>query len=107
MQPDARPLDRCLESVNGPLSALVQRAERIAEVNRALRSWTTEPWVDAIRLVNIRGDTAVFFASSAAALVPLRYRREALLAFLREHAHLDCSKIEMKVKPTRHTFSGV
>jgi hypothetical protein len=85
----------------------LRRAERIAEVNRALRSWIDEPWLADVRLVNIRGDTAVFFVSTAAVLLPLRYLQEPLIAFLRQRTGLAVSKIETKVKPLRHTHSRV
>lgn len=107
MQRDANSLDRCLRSGTGPLQTLMRRAERIAEVNRALRTWIDEPWLDDVRLVNIRGDTAVFFVSTAAVLLPLRYLQEPLITFLRQRAGLTCSKIETKVKPIRHTQARV
>lgn len=103
MHDDARSLLGTLKRQSPQLRSLLDRAAWIAALNRELRQWTREPWFDSIRLVNVRGDTVVLFASSAAALVPLRYRQQALLAFMREHLQLDCVKIETKVKPVVHT----
>lgn len=55
--------------------------------------------MNAVRLVNLRGGVAVLFADNAAALVPLRYRSESLLAFLRGELGLDVKRIEAKVRP--------
>ncbi len=102
MLSDAQSLHQRLQHSDG-FRRLMEQATRIAELNRALRQWTQEPWLDSIRLVNVRDDTVVIYASTAAALVPLRYRQQALLAFLQERFNLNCSKIEAKVKPLFHT----
>lgn len=82
-----------------PLRNLIEQAERIAALDSAMRQWTSEPWFAAIRLANIRGETVVLYASNAAALVPLRYRQQSLLSFIRDHLQVPCSKLETKVKP--------
>lgn len=108
MTDDAQSLLPRLKNRSSALRDLLDRADSIAALDRALRQWTQEPWFDSIRLANVRGDTVVLFASNAAALVPLRYRQQALLAFLRDHLQLPCVKVETKVKPTVHArFSGV
>ena len=96
---DDKPLLDQLRQQQTPLSDLIERAERIASLDKALRQWTSEPWFDAIRLANIRGETVVLYASNAAALVPLRYRQQSLLSFIRDQLQLPCSKLETKVKP--------
>ncbi|SHH22401.1 hypothetical protein SAMN04488068_2951 [Hydrocarboniphaga daqingensis] len=99
MQDDARPLLTQLRAQASPLRDLIGHAERIAALDVALRRWTSEPWFQSIRLANIRGDTAVLFATNAAALVPLRYRQQALLDYMREQLRLPCTKLETKVRP--------
>lgn len=103
MQEEAQPLLPRLRTPGSPLGELLDRAERISALNQALRQWTQEPWFDSIRLVNLRGDTVVLFATNAAALVPLRYRQQALLAFLQERFQLPCVKVTTKVQPLVHT----
>jgi len=99
MASDTPTLHHCLSARPGPLRELFHRAERLAEANRALKLLILEPWVDDVRLVNVRGDTAILFVSNASALVPLRFCQPALLRTLREHLKLSCSKIEVKVRP--------
>ncbi|WP_428309866.1 DciA family protein [Hydrocarboniphaga sp.] len=107
MQNDAPPLLSRLRTQASPLRDLIDHAERISALDQALRQWTPEPWFQAIRLANIRGDTVVLFASNAAALVPLRYRQQALLSYLREHLRIPCTRLETKVKPDVHkTFTA-
>jgi hypothetical protein len=100
---EAKSLLPTLRSQPSSLRGLVERAERVAALDRELRQWTQEPWFDSVRLVNVRGDTAILFASSAAVLVPLRYRQQELLSFIRERLRLPCVKLETKVKPLVHT----
>jgi hypothetical protein len=88
-----------LQGSSDSLGNLIQRAERVSELNRLLKQWTREPWLEAIRLVNVRGTVAVVFADNAAALVPLRYRSESLLRFLRDELGLDVNRIDAKVRP--------
>ena len=84
----------------GELDNLFQVTQRLEALNQALRQWADEPWLDCIRVANLRGDTLVLFADSASALVPLRYRRDALLAFLRDHYGVTATRIEAKVRPS-------
>jgi hypothetical protein len=90
-----------LVNAPGELDSLFQVTQRLEALDRALRQWANEPWLDSIRVANLRGDTLVLFADSASALVPLRYRREALLAFLRDRYGLAATRIEAKVRPGR------
>ena len=100
MHDDAATLIGTLRQQPNPLRDLIERAERLAALDDALRQWTQEPWFQSIRLANIRGDTVVLFASNAAALVPLRYRQQELLNFLRDSLKLSCTRLETKVRPS-------
>lgn len=100
MTDDAKPLDRWLGHQTSSAGVLLARAQRLAEVNRALQTqWASEPWVQSLRVANIRGNTIVIYAQTATAMVPLRYRREALLAFLNQRFGLRCTDIDAKVRP--------
>lgn len=101
---EALSLHSWLRDSPGPLRDLIDRAEHLAELNHAMRKWTQEPWLDSVRIVNVRGDTVVMFATSAAALLPLRFQQQAFLAWLRTELKLACTKIEIKVKPTTSHF---
>ncbi|WP_348819662.1 hypothetical protein [Fontimonas sp. SYSU GA230001] len=78
---------------------VITRAQRLADINRSLRDWCDEPWVHQVRIANIRGDTAVLYASSAPALLRARQRQRALLAWLKTRHLLSCTRIEAKVRP--------
>lgn len=52
-----------------------------------------------IRLANIRGETVVFYSTSAAALTLLRQNQHALLDFLNRDCGLACTRMEAKVRP--------
>lgn len=83
----------------GDIEPLLQRVRRIEALDRALHLWTGEPWLAAIRVANLRGDTLVVFADSASAATALRYRRDDLLDYLRQRHGLAVSRIEAKVRP--------
>jgi hypothetical protein len=100
MTPDARPLQCWLDQQPRNVRELLSRAQRIAEIDRALHEhWAQQPWADTLRIANIRGNTVVVFTSTAAALIPLRYHRKALLGFLKQRYELACTDLEIKVKP--------
>ncbi|AXQ28088.1 DUF721 domain-containing protein [Solimonas sp. K1W22B-7] len=96
---NGKPIGDWLRQQPAELRGLLDRARLIADMNRALPSWSAEPWVALIRVANVRGETLVIHANSAAALVPLRYRSTALLAWLNQRFSLGCTKTEAKVKP--------
>jgi hypothetical protein len=77
----------------------MQRVRRIETLDRALHQWSREPWLSAIRVANLRGDTLVVFSDNAAAATTMRYRREDLLAYLRERHGLAVGRLETKVRP--------
>lgn len=79
---------------------LLTRAQRLTEMNDALQEqWGSEPWMRSIRIANVRGNTLVVYANSATAIVPLRYRSQAMLAFLQQRFALNCLEIDAKVRP--------
>lgn len=86
---------------HGPEAAggLLARTQRLADINRALRDWCDEPWVDHVRVANIRGETVILYASSAPALLRLRHHTRSLLAWLNARYPLRCTRIESKVRP--------
>lgn len=96
---DGKPIGDWLRQQPSELRGLLDRARLLADINRALPSWSAEPWVALIRVANVRGETLVIHARTAAALVPLRYRSTALLAWLNQRFRLGCTKTEAKVKP--------
>lgn len=83
----------------GDFEPLLHRVRRIEALDRALHQWTTEPWLAAIRVANLREDTLVVFADRAANATTLRYRRDDLLAYLRERHGLNVDRLEVKVRP--------
>lgn len=89
---------RLLEQA-GDVETLLQRVRRIETLDRALHQWSTERWLSAIRVANLRGDTLVVFADNAAAATTMRYRREDLLTYLRERHGLEVGRLETKVRP--------
>jgi hypothetical protein len=100
MTADAQPLQLWLNQQPRTVRELLSRAGHLAAINHELQQqWASEPWVQSIRIANIRGNTVVIFAQTAAALVPLRYRKEALLSLLKERFQLACKEIEAKVRP--------
>ncbi|SFF60947.1 hypothetical protein SAMN04488120_11224 [Fontimonas thermophila] len=96
---DARNLQQILSQHPQTLGAVLERAQRLAEINQTLCDWCDEPWVRQLRIANVRGDTVVLYAASAAALIPLRQHRRSLLTWLRTRYRLTCSRIDAKVRP--------
>jgi hypothetical protein len=92
-------LKQWLDSQPRRLNDLLSHAHRLADINRALAQWSTEPWLAQVRVANIREGAVILFSSSAAALVPLRYRSQELLTWLNERFHLGCTRVETKVRP--------
>lgn len=96
---DGKPIGDWLRQQPADVRGLLNRARLIAEMNLALPSWSAEPWVSQIRIANVRDESLIIHTRSAAALVPLRYRQQNLLAWLNTRFQLDCQKIEAKVRP--------
>jgi hypothetical protein len=98
---DGLPLHHWLEAQSRSVHDLLSHAHRLAEINHALqhRQWSDEGWIAQVRVANIRDQTVVLFSASAAALVPLRYRSQELLAWLNQRFGLQCTQLETKVRP--------
>lgn len=100
MPTDPQPLHRWLSHQPKTVRELLGRAQRLAEINQALQEhWQCEPWIHTVRVANVRGTTVVVFAQSAASLIPLRYRKDALISFLRQRFGLSCTELDLKVRP--------
>ncbi len=105
---EPRQLKHVLSQAQEVRGGVLERARRLADINRALREWCDEPWVRQVRLANLRGDTVVLYSASASALVPLRHRSRSLLAWLNTRYHLTCTRIDAKVRPpVAVAFGGV
>lgn len=79
---------------------VLNRGRLLASMNQALKDqWAQEIWIDQIRIANIRGTTLVVFVQTAAALIPLRYKKQALLDFLKREFELRCTELDAKVVP--------
>src|SRR5688572_28936884 len=100
MTADPRRLNHFLGEASPTVSALLVRAQMLERVEQALQEWLGEPWSSSIRVANLRGDSLIVFADSAAALTKLRYSRDDVLAHSRQRLGLDCNSLIMKVKPT-------
>jgi hypothetical protein len=98
-QNEGRSLQQWLSHQPAAVNDLLSRAQRLAQMNQALRQWTGEEWLAQIRVANVRSGTLVLYSSSAAALVPLRYRTQELLDWLNQRFGLACTRLEVKVRP--------
>lgn len=97
MPSDARKLSDWLQS--GLFKQALSRVDQLSRASSALRAFLNEPWSDAVRVASLEGDTAVIYASHASAATLLRFRAEAVLAFVRERLNPDCTQIQIKVQP--------
>lgn len=97
--PDPRSLKHCLLQGGSALDVTLSRARWLADIGQSLSQWTHEPWIKEIRLANIRDETLVLYTASAAAMVPLRHRGDALLAWLNNRHQLRCTRLEIHVRP--------
>ncbi|MGH8455991.1 MAG: hypothetical protein ACRETW_13890 [Stenotrophobium sp.] len=100
MTTEAQVLQCWLQHQPRNVREMLNRAQRIAEIDHALHEhWAHEAWISSLRIANIRGSTVVLFAQTAAALVPLRYRKKALLEFLKQRFAIACNELDIKVRP--------
>ena len=97
--PDPQSFKQCLRQGGKALDATLSRARWLADIGLSLSEWTQDPWIKEIRVANIRDETIVIYAASAAALVPLRHRSHALLAWLNARHQLRCTRIDTRVRP--------
>ncbi|MES0873855.1 hypothetical protein [Sinimarinibacterium thermocellulolyticum] len=103
---DPRPIQQILRQHTSMAGATLARAEQIAGINRSLRDWRDAPWIRDVRIANLRGDTVVVYATSAAALVPLRGLAPSLLTWLQTRYQIACTRIETKVRPAPQRTHG-
>jgi hypothetical protein len=99
MPSDARKLSDWLHRQSGALHRILSHADKLTQVNRAFRDWLREPWADAVRIATLDDPTAVVYAGNAATATLLRFRAEAILAWLREHGNPACTDLQIKVQP--------
>lgn len=79
---------------------ILSRGRILVSINQSLKAhWAHEAWIDQIRVANIRGTTLVVFAQTAAALIPLRYKKQALFNFIQQEFDLPCTELDAKVVP--------
>jgi hypothetical protein len=77
----------------------MERARQLSDINHALRDWCDAPWVQQIRVANIRDQTVILYCASASALVPFRQYSKSLLVWLNSRYRLNCTSVETKVRP--------
>lgn len=99
MPSDARKLSDWLHRQSGALQKVFSQTDRLTHLNRAFRDWLREPWADAVRISTLDDPTVVVFASNAATATLLRFRAEAIVAWLREHGNPACTNLQIKVQP--------
>lgn len=98
MPTDPRKLSDWLRQ-SAPMQQALSHAEQLVRVTAAFREWLREPWSDCVRIAAIDGDTVVIFAAHAAAATVLRFRGEAILAFVRERYNPACSRLQIRIQP--------
>jgi hypothetical protein len=97
-----------MKNVNGLLSGsdalrdLLQKAGALQRINQQVGAYIGKPLNEHVFLANIRNDTAVVMADSAAWLTRVRYLAPQLLMFFQQEPslkNLHVTKIEFKVRP--------
>jgi hypothetical protein len=96
---DPRKLSDWLQRLSGPLQNALSRTERLVQANRAFREWLHEPWATDVRIASFDGDTALLYATHAAAATLLRFRAPSIISFVRERYNPACTDIQIKVQP--------
>ena len=98
-KPEARELGAFLEKPGSSTRTLLARAQRLADIESAMREWAGKPLALSLSIANLREGTLVIYTTSAAALTQVRYRQQELIQFLRERLGLDLHKLEIKNTP--------
>lgn len=98
-QPEPQDLRPLLTQQSLTAGELLKRAQQLADINHALREWCDAPWVQQIRVANIRDRTVILYCANASALVPFRQHSRSLLAWLQTRYGLQCTSVETKVRP--------
>ncbi|MDR3415690.1 MAG: DciA family protein [Nevskia sp.] len=99
-EPDAKGIGACLNDSGSVMHKLLTRANRLAEIQAAIREWAGEPLGSSLTVANEREGTLVVYAASAGALTQIRYRQQELIQFLRQRLDLASTKVEAKIVPT-------
>lgn len=81
------------------LGWLLDRAARLAAISSDLAAVLPSPMRQHVGLANIRGETVVMVADSAAWATQLRYMQHAVLERLREHHRLAVHRLTVKIAP--------
>jgi hypothetical protein len=99
-EPDARELSVFLEKPGSPTRTLLARAQRLADIESAMREWAGKPLALSLSVANERDGTLVIYTTSAAALTQVRYRQQELIQFLHRRLGLELHKLEIKNTPS-------
>jgi hypothetical protein len=99
MPSDPRKLTDWLQRHSGPMQQVLSHTEQLVQLNRALHEWLREPWANDVRIAAIEGDTAVLYATHAAAATLARFRAPSIVAFVRERCSPACTELQIKVQP--------
>jgi hypothetical protein len=86
-------------ALSGSVGTLLQRARLLEVVNLTLTQWCDDPWIQQIRLVNLRDGTVVVYADNAAALSMLRHRSRSFLSWLNARHALGAIHLHCQVRP--------
>ncbi|QHS10254.1 hypothetical protein [Sinimarinibacterium sp. NLF-5-8] len=82
------------------IGGLLARAQHISRLNQSLAAtWRDEPWIHHVRIANLRRNTVVIYVTSAAAMIPLRRHKAALLHWIQNVHRLPCTHIQISVCP--------
>lgn len=99
MPSDARKLSDWLHRQPGAVQQVLSHTEQLVQANREFREWLAEPWAASVRLAAFDGDTAVVYATNAAAATLLRFRAPAVTAYVRERWNPACNHLQINVQP--------
>jgi len=99
MPADPRKLSDWLHRQSGAAQRVLEHAEQLVQINSAFREWLREPWAKDVRIAAVEGDTALLYATHAAAATLLRYRTPSIVAFVRERYNPGCTDVQIKVQP--------
>lgn len=100
MQAKTRSLAEHLLALKTPLGALLSRVDRLAKADRTLRETLDASLSERFRLANVRDNTAILHADSAATATILRYRQQDILRILQTHAEIECERIKVALDPS-------
>ncbi len=95
-----RPIASLLQSHEGQLQPLLERARRLQAVNTILREALGTPLGEHVTLCDVREERAVLQADSPVWLTQLRYQAPAVLHVLRQQPGLaGLRQVQFKIQP--------